>query len=96
MNKKAHANNKLDSLMNVGPATQKDLALLGITTLAQLAQADPDELYERLQLITGCKHDPCVWDVFAAIIHEAQTGEKRPWWHWTPIRKARSRGKKHG
>ncbi len=90
MNKKAHTNNKLSSLMNVGPATLKDLTLLGITTLAQLAQADPDELYERLRLITGCKHDPCVWDVFAAIIHEAQTGEKRPWWHWTPIRKARS------
>ena len=82
--------------MNVGPATLKDLTLLGITTLTQLAQADPDELYERLQLITGCKHDPCVWDVFAAIIHEAQTGEKRPWWHWTPIRKARSEVKKHG
>ncbi len=91
MEKRSSAHNELRSLMNLGPATQKDLALLGITTIAQLAQANPDELYERLQKITEKKHDPCVWDVFAAIIHEANTGEKFPWWHWTPIRKARAR-----
>lgn len=87
--KKPSPNNELRSLMNLGPATQKDLALLGITTIDQLAKADADELYERLQKITRKKHDPCVWDLFAAIIHEANTGEKKPWWHWTPIRKAK-------
>ena len=81
MKKKLSAKNELRSLMNLGPATQKDLALLGITTIAQLANANPDELYERIQKITGIKHDPCVWDVFAATIHEANTGEKIPWWH---------------
>lgn len=91
MNKKARTKGELRSLMNVGPAIQKDLALLGITTIAQLVQANPDQLYERLQEITGTSHDPCVWDVFAAIIHEANTGIKTPWWHWTPVRKARSR-----
>jgi hypothetical protein len=30
-----------------------------------------------------------MWDVFAAIIHEAKTGEKLSWWHWTKIRKAK-------
>ena len=75
--------------MNIGPATQQDFALLGITTIAQLAQANADELYKRLQKITRQKHDPCVWDVFAAAIHEANAGEKTPWWHWTPIRKAK-------
>jgi hypothetical protein len=89
MNKKSNLKSELRSLMNVGPATEKDLVLLGITTIEQLAQANPDELYERLQKITGHKHDPCVWDVFAAIIYEASTGEKKPWWYWTPIRKAR-------
>jgi hypothetical protein len=97
MNKKSRTKNELCSLMNVGPATLKDLVLLGITTRAQLAKANPNELYSRLQEITGHRHDPCVWDVFAAIIHEANTGEKTPWWHWTPIRKAggyKSRRKK--
>jgi len=90
MNKKSKAKSELRLLMNVGPAVQDDLNLLGITTISQLSQAHPDELYARLQKITGCRHDPCVWDVFAAIIHEANTGEKIPWWHWTKIRKARS------
>ena len=94
MNKKSHTQNELRSLMNVGPATHKDLTLLGITTIDQLAQANPDELYERLQKITGKSHDPCVWDVFAAIIHEANTGEKTPWWRWTSMRKARGCYKK--
>lgn len=79
--------NPLPSLRNVGPATLKDLELLGITTVEQLAQANPDELYQRLQHITKQRHDPCVWDVFAAIVHEARTGEKSNWWDWTPIRK---------
>lgn len=80
---------ELLSLMNVGPATLADLHLLGITTIAQLAKQDANYLYEKLQKITGQKHDPCVWDVFAAIIHEAQSGEKLPWWHFSQIRKNR-------
>lgn len=81
--------NELFTLKNVGKATYDDLSKLGIQTIKELAQADPDELYIRIQQITQSKHDPCVWDVFAAIIHEAKTGEKTPWWEWTKIRKAR-------
>lgn len=82
---------ELLSLMNVGKATVQDLKLLGITTIEELKKQDPDQLYVQLQKITGTKHDPCVWDVFAAIIHEAQTGEKIPWWHWTGIRKVKKK-----
>ncbi|MBB71471.1 MAG: Mitomycin resistance protein mcrB [Legionellales bacterium] len=79
----------LSDLKNVGPATLKDFEILGINTVAELAEANPDELYQRLQDITGQPHDPCVWDVFAATIHEAQTGERQAWWEWTKIRKRR-------
>lgn len=85
---------ELLSLMNVGLATVKDLHILGIETIAQLRGKSPDLLYKKLQEVTGQRHDPCVWDVFAAIIHEAQTGEKLPWWHWSAIRKARTGKKK--
>lgn len=81
---------ELLSLMNVGAATYNDLQLLGIHSIEQLAQACPDELYSRLQEVTGQIQDPCVWDVFAAVIHEARTGEKQPWWKWTKIRKKRA------
>ena len=80
---------ELLSLKNVGPATLQDLQLLGIESIRQLSQQNPDELYERLQFLTKKRQDPCVWDVFAAIIHEAKTGEKLPWWHWTKVRKSK-------
>jgi hypothetical protein len=82
---------ELYNLRNVGKATFTDLEILGITSIRQLSQADPDELYHRLQVLTGQKQDPCVWDMFAAIIHEAKTGEKTPWWAWTKVRKARQK-----
>jgi hypothetical protein len=77
MLKKISTKNELFSLMNVGPATYKDLEILGIHSIQQLSKADPDELYSRLQEITGHPHDPCVWDVFAAIIHEAKTIQRK-------------------
>lgn len=80
---------ELLSLMNIGPAMRADLALLDIENKAQLAKHEPDEMYIRLIKVTGKHQDPCVWDVFAAAIHEARTGEKQPWWHWTPERKQR-------
>lgn len=82
-------NSDLSTLMNVGAATYQDLLLLEIKSINDLACACPDELYTRLQKITGRPHDPCVWDVFAAIINEARTGKKEPWWRWTKIRKQR-------
>ena len=82
---------ELLTLKNVGQATYEDLSQLGIQSIAELAQADPDELYIKLQRLTNRKHDPCVWDVFAAIIHEARTGEKQPWWEWTKVRKNRQK-----
>lgn len=85
---------ELLKLMNVGPATCKDLQLLGIETVQALAKTSPDDLYHRLQKITGRPHDPCIWDIFAAAIHEAKTGEKQPWWQWTKVRKKRQKAGK--
>jgi Pathogenicity locus len=76
-------------LRNVGRATLADLTLLGIGTIGQLAMEDADSLYLRLCYLTGKRHDPCVHDVFRAIIHEAQTGEAQDWWVFSPERKQR-------
>lgn len=89
MNKKSQPKSELLRLMNVGPAMLKDLQILGIDTIAQLRSKTADNLYAKLQKITGTKHDPCVWDTFAAIIHEAKTGEKLPWWTYSKIRKSK-------
>jgi len=87
LKKARNMKHELLKLKNVGKATYKDLELLGITSIIQLSQAEPDDLFGRLEILTGHAQDPCVWDVFAAIIHEAKTGEKTPWWDWTKIRK---------
>lgn len=80
---------ELLALKNIGPAMRRDLALLGITSVAQLARREPDALYLALERTTGQRQDPCVWDTFAAAVHQARTGEARPWWHYTPERKRR-------
>lgn len=78
---------KLTDLKNVGKATLADLTLLGIHTVEELAEQDPTALFHKLERLTRHRYDPCVWDVLAAIIHEASTGEATNWWHWTPKRK---------
>ncbi|MEW5881739.1 MAG: helix-hairpin-helix domain-containing protein [Pseudomonadota bacterium] len=79
----------LAGLRNIGPAMLRDLELLGVRSVAQLARRDADALYLRLQRLTGRRQDPCVWDTFAAAIHQARTGEALPWWHFTRERKRR-------
>lgn len=77
------------ALRNIGPAMRRDFEQLGIRSVAQLARCDADRLYLRLQKLTGRRHDPCVWDTFAAAIHQARSGEALPWWHFTALRKRR-------
>lgn len=86
---KKQKGNELLRLKNVGPATCEDFECLDIDSIEKLAKASADELYLRLQRVTGRSHDPCVWDVFASAIHEARTGERQVWWLWTKTRKKR-------
>ena len=53
----------------------------------ELALQDPTDLFHRMEKMTGKRQDPCVWDVFAAIIHEARTGKITVLWEWTAKRK---------
>jgi Pathogenicity locus len=85
----SQSRDELLALKNIGRAMRRDLELLGISTVAQLARREPDALYRALERRTGQRQDPCVWDTFAAAIHQARTGEARPWWHYTQERKHR-------
>ena len=81
---------RLLELPNVGPATALDLVKLGISEPEALAGRSPDRMYEALCKIDGVRHDPCVSDVFAAIVAYANGGPARPWWAYTPERKLKS------
>ncbi len=77
----------LTDLPNVGKATAADLQLLGIGMPAQLTDADPVEMYERLSRITGRRHDPCVLDVFMSVTSFMRGEDPKPWWEFTERRK---------
>lgn len=79
---------KLTDLPNVGPATAKDLQLLGIDAPQQLIGQDPYLLYQELCRLTGQRHDPCVLDVLMSAVRFMEGAPARPWWFYTPERKA--------
>lgn len=85
---------RLADLDGVGVATLKDFDRLGIGSVAQLAKADPQKLYDRLCRLTGIRQDPCVLDVFTCAIVQARDPRspkaQRKWWYWSRIRKAES------
>lgn len=87
--RRRRSDDDLLALRNIGPAMRRDLDLLGISSAAQLSQREPDALFVALERKTGRSQDPCVWDTLAAAIHQARTGEARPWWDYTLERKRR-------
>lgn len=78
---------RLEDLPNVGPATARDLQLLGIRRPSQLVGKDPYRLYDRLCERTGVRQDPCVYDVFISVVRYMEGAPARPWWHYTTERK---------
>jgi hypothetical protein len=83
---------ELRDLSGIGPAMLKDLKLLGIETVGQLARQNPKKLYKRLCELTGTRQDPCVLDTFTCAIAQARDpslpAEQRNWWYWSRQRKA--------
>jgi hypothetical protein len=87
LKRSATKQDELSQLRNIGKAMRADFELLGIKTVKQLARCNADDLYARVQQLTHTRHDPCVWDTYAAAIHQAKTGEALPWWDFTKVRK---------
>jgi len=83
------AEKRLRKIRNVGPAIADDLIRLGIMRLEDAAGRDPEEMYHTLCALEGDRLDPCVLDVFSAVVAHANGEEARAWWEFTPARKAR-------
>jgi nucleotidyltransferase/DNA polymerase involved in DNA repair len=84
---------RLGDLVSIGPAMLKDLDLLGIRSVAQLARQKPESLYEKLCKVTGKSQDVCVLDTFSAAVAQARDpklpAEQCQWWYWSRKRKVR-------
>jgi hypothetical protein len=83
---------RLQDLTSVGPAFVRNLELLGVRSIAQLARRQPEKLYEGLCRITGQAQDICCLDVFRAAVAQARNpqlpAEQGQWWYWSRQRKA--------
>lgn len=83
----ARESSALEDLPNVGRAIAADLRMLGIRRPLQLKGRNPYALYERLNRVTGTRHDPCVLDTFIAVVRFVDGGPPKPWWAYTTERK---------
>lgn len=70
----------------VGPSIAQDLYELGVRRVADLADADPQELYERRCAQQGLRIDRCLLYVFRCAVYFASTDRPEPhllkWWNW--------------
>lgn len=80
---------RLEDLPNIGPSIASNLRRVGVYRPCDLIGQQPDELYRELCAATGVRHDPCVLDVFIAVVRFIEGEPARPWWHYTAERKRR-------
>ena len=63
-----------------------DLYALGFQRVAELADAEPQDLYDRLCRVSGVRQDPCVLYTFRCAVYFARNAEHDPellkWWNW--------------
>ena len=82
---------ELQRIPNVGPATARDLARLGVRRLTDLVEREARDMYDTLCALDGVRHDICMLDVFTAVIAYARGDQSRPWWTFTADRIAAER-----
>lgn len=77
---------ELTTLPGIGPAIAADLRHLGIHSIRDLAEANPEQLYARLRNITGHDQEPCLLYAFRCATYAARTPEPQQellkWWNW--------------
>ncbi len=76
----------------IGPAAAGDLVRLGYETPLDLVGADAEEMFRRLEALTGRRQDPCVKDTLRCAVYYAEHPDAppdKPWWAWSEERLAR-------
>ena len=85
MNKK-QAIKELREIPGVGKKVAEDFLHLGIHSVEQLKNRDPEELYYDLCDYAGLKVDRCMLYVFRCAVYYASNKQHDPellkWWNW--------------
>lgn len=90
MNHRKNYKNRQRSVFEQIPCVDRqtvaDFDDLGIFTLDELADADPEAMFRNLQRIRGCELSRDVLAVFRCAVYCAcedyPEDEKLRWWHW--------------
>jgi hypothetical protein len=78
--------NDLRRIPGVGKIIARDLQELGVDSVSDLKDADPEQLYEKLCLRKGVRVDRCMLYVFRCAVYFASRKNHDPellkWWNW--------------
>ena len=76
----------LESIPGIGKKLSKTLNLIGIRTVSDLKNRDPERLYKKLEKTIGAHVDPCVLYTFRCAVYYASHKQHDPellkWWNW--------------
>lgn len=77
---------RLQAIPSVGPSLAHDLFTLGYRSASDLADQDPEAMYQQLMDHVGQHVDRCVLYVFRCAVYFASNDqhdpEKLKWWSW--------------
>jgi len=77
--------NSLTVVPGVGKSIAKDLERIGIRSVDNLKDKDPEKLYQLSNKHVGKTQDRCLLYVFRCAVYFAEGGrdpEKLKWWNW--------------
>ncbi len=83
----------LQEIPGVGKSIAADLWNIGINSVPELADKDPEALYSLSNAYAGTVQDRCLLYVFRCAVYYASTPaskrdkEKLKWWNWKDTRK---------
>ena len=85
---------ELQIIPRVGKSIAPDLFLLGIKSVSDLKNKNPQQLYDKMTELTGAQHDLCLLYVFPCAAYFAKTKKhdkkKLDWWYWNDLKTKRS------
>lgn len=74
------------SIPGIGKACSLDLWNIGIRNITDLSGKNPSVLYDKLNTMSGVKHDICMLYTFRCAVYFAteqhHDKEKLNWWYW--------------
>jgi hypothetical protein len=77
---------ELQQIPGVGPSIAQDLYDLGIRSISDLKNKDPEKLYLQFCALQDCHIDRCMLYVFRCAVYFASHTKHDPelmkWWNW--------------